>query len=796
MTERAAARAPDDAGPGPASRFLAWYPALLLAQLALAGWALVAGLGEDASGASPTAVGAAAIGNELVGLLRATPVLFLVSWPLLRLRGARARLLAAGAAWSLFLLVEIALEQYFRAARTPLGADLFGYSLAEIRTTIAGSGPDGFGLLGWLLPLALLWLGLAWRSRRAAPRRGRAAAVLVLACMATWALPVAAGLRGFPEAARDLATDKLAFFAADALHWLGGSAQGAATAAVAAHGSGSPGADADAAFPFLHAEATPDALGPYFGPTRDGRPPNIVVIVVEGLGRSFSGPGAPLGSFTPFLDALAERGLYFENFLANQGRTFGVLPSLFGSLPVADQGFAALGRRMPPHAGLFNVLQRQGYQAAFYAGFDLGFDNERAFLHLQEVERQVGLANFGPGYRKNPYSEWGYPDRELVSRVIADAGRLQPPFVLAMQTISMHTTYRFPGQEAYLARLEPRLDALGIPPARRGAYRRDAAIYSTVLYTDDQLRRYFEAAEHAPWYPDTIFLVTGDHRLTEIPMDTYIDRYHVPLLVFSPLLRRPARIGAVSSHLDVTPSLLALLSHSYGLRRPARTTWTGPGLDMGTAFASRHAIPLKHTKTSDVDFVAGRWFVHDDEVAELLDGMHTAPVDDAGVRAWALRQRDAYLAENAAFLRRGALSPDGGAPALVAFAASPAAPAPATVAAPLPAGLGLDAVRAQPGGGGVEVVATFANGDAADSRGFVPLAVLSAGDGRELREAYGAAVVLRAGERRQVRLLLEAPALAPGRYYVSVLPSDPDTGKPVGRGRYKLAVDIAGGAPP
>jgi hypothetical protein len=96
----------------------------------------------------------------------------------------------------------------------------------------------------------------------------------------------------------------------------------------------------------------------------------------------------------------------------------------------------------------------------------------------------------------------------------------------------------------------------------------------------------------------------------------------------------------------------------------------------------------------------------------------------------------------------------------------------------------------------VEVVATFANGDAADSRGFVPLAVLSAGDGRELREAYGAAVVLRAGERRQVRLLLEAPALAPGRYYVSVLPSDPDTGKPVGRGRYKLAVDIAGGAPP
>src|SRR5690606_41349715 len=97
-----------------------------------------------------------------------------------------------------------------------------------------------------------------------------------------------------------------------------------------------PAADAhplDPADPFLHPDATPDALGPYFGPTRTGRPPNLVVIVVEGLGRSFSGPDAALGSFTPFLDELAGRSLYFDNFMANQGRTFGVLPALFGSLP-------------------------------------------------------------------------------------------------------------------------------------------------------------------------------------------------------------------------------------------------------------------------------------------------------------------------------------------------------------------------------------------------------------------------------------------------------------------------------
>jgi phosphoglycerol transferase MdoB-like AlkP superfamily enzyme len=65
-------------------------------------------------------------------------------------------------------------------------------------------------------------------------------------------------------------------------------------------------------------------------------PPNLVFIIVEGLGRNFSGPGARLGSFTPFLDELAGRSLYFENFLSGQGRTFGVLTTVFGSLPFGE----------------------------------------------------------------------------------------------------------------------------------------------------------------------------------------------------------------------------------------------------------------------------------------------------------------------------------------------------------------------------------------------------------------------------------------------------------------------------
>ena len=63
---------------------------------------------------------------------------------------------------------------------------------------------------------------------------------------------------------------------------------------------------------------------------------------MEGLGRAFTNKGAYLGNFTPFIDSLAEKSLYWENFLSEGGRTFAVLPSFLGSLPFAKNGFNEL----------------------------------------------------------------------------------------------------------------------------------------------------------------------------------------------------------------------------------------------------------------------------------------------------------------------------------------------------------------------------------------------------------------------------------------------------------------------
>ncbi|HET8748424.1 MAG TPA: LTA synthase family protein, partial [Ramlibacter sp.] len=553
----------------------------------------------------------------------------------------------------------------------------------------------------------------------------------------------------------------------------------------------------DPRFPFLHPEQTPDTLGAYFKPTSDGYPPNVVVIVVEGLGRSFSGPGASLGSFTPFLDELATRSLYFDNFLANQGRTFGVLPSLFNAAPFAREGFTALGDRMPASPGLFSLLRAQGYHTAFYNGTDTRFDHEREFMQRQGVQTLVDKTTFGPGYALNPFSEWGYADKELVSRVLADSAQQATPFLLAMQTISMHTAYKFPGQDAYVARFEQRLRELHIPQGELATYRANADIYSTVLYTDDQLRRYFASVAAQPWYANTLFVITGDHRLPEIPMGEHIDRYRVPLVIFSPLLTQPRHFRAVSSHLDVTPSLLALLSHTYGLKRPAQTPWLGGALDTHDSFRNIHQWPLQQTKTSAPDYLAGRWWLHNGQLFELQEGMHLQPSDDADALAWATRRWDRYQQANAIFLRQLALAPDDARTTLVAYQAAPPAPA-AGGDAPVAHGISTQSVELASVGDQLALKARFDNGDAQPSRTFVPLVVLTAEDGRELKEASGQPMQLPAHGHQQVQLGLPRPETCAGRCYVSVIPSDPETGKPVGQGRYHVPVDgpgAAGGAP-
>ena len=784
--------------------FLDRLPALLLAMLCLRVGEVVAGSQPGAAIGAVVRVLVWAVLVDAVNLLRYLVPLFLVSLPFLLLRSRRIGFIGLGLLWSILLLMQAALVQYSLTARVPLGSDLFAYSSADLLTTVqAGAGFNPWLLGGLVLGLACLWQLLAWR-RRWPSEASRSTALVFVASLLVLAL-VPARSAFAPEQnedIRNLELSKLGYFIDDSAGYLLGSA-GVALPRVEASPAGAipaPSATTqgqpdgsngfrylDPRYPFLHAEQTPDVLGPHFN-FRPGSPPNLVLIVVEGLGRSFSGPDAALGSFTPELDKLAEHSLYFENFLAVQGRTFAVLASLLASAPFGDNGLARLGERMPAHDSLFSVLKSQGYWLKFYCGYDSDFDNESTFLKRQGVDTLVDRFNFGGPYKAA--NSWGYDDAELVSRTLsAESTSRRQPFATLVKTMTMHTPYTFRGQANYASPFERKLADMGVAEGDKERYRAHRDIYTTILYTDHELGRYFEGARNNPGYENTVFVVLGDHRLPEIPMSTRIERYHVPLIIFSPMLKAPARIKSVSSQFDLTPSLLAFLSKNYGLKTPTAVTWLGSGLDMEPGFRNVHSFPLKQTKTNLVDFVSGEWFINQDQLYALRDRMEIEPNYNGHLLAPVRAQFDAYRAANDRLAHELVLLPPGSRGQLGDYRENERKQFPSRPTGE--AKLSVAEVHApRQGSLPLQIEAVFENSGAVTSESFVPIAVLARADGSEVSETYGAAQRLLPGQRISVPMQLKAEGVPSGRYFLTVIASHPDTGKRMGAGRDRLPLRI------
>src|SRR5574344_244873 len=100
----------------------------------------------------------------------------------------------------------------------------------------------------------------------------------------------------------------------------------------------------------------------------------------------------------------------------------------------------------------------------------------------------------------------------------------------------------------------------------------------SVLNLDDAMKKFFEKYSKRPDFENTIFIITGDHSMPEITLQEKIDRYHVPLMIYSPLLKESKRFRSIVSHFDVAPSILAFYRENYQLKTPSTVAWVGDGL--------------------------------------------------------------------------------------------------------------------------------------------------------------------------------------------------------------------------
>jgi len=551
-------------------------------------------------------------------------LLLIVPFALLSLASRKAGMALLYTLGCMNVLGAFLLDQYFFVTFVPLGADLFGYSWSDILLTVHSSG--GYGVLT-ILPL-ILFLALFVLAVRFAVKRSVPTGVAVGALTAALVITVVDLL--IPSESALFASDRDYYLAADKIQYFLGQSMAKLSERPA-------GAEVTfTGYPLLRKDRTPDVLGPFF--SLHDEKPNLVFVIVEGLGRSLVGEGAHFGGFTPFLDSLCGASLYWENFVSSSGRTFGVLPGLMGSLPYGENGFMEMSYKMPSHITLFSILKKAGYFTSYYYGGDISFDHQNVFLERQGIDRVIDAADFGPSFARSASNEsgfsWGYDDGDLFNRSFAaiDADPRQPRLDVYM-TLTTHEPFRPPHQDYYEQKFEQRLAALPWDPERKDAARHYAPEFQSLLYFDDVLRQFFATYAARPDYANTIFFITGDHRMIPIPADVMIDRFHVPFIVTSPMLRHPAKFSSVSSHLDVAPTVLAMLRNRYNIPAPDSVSWLGTGIDTATEFRNVHSLPLMRNKNELVDYLDGTDYLAVDQAYRLRSDLSAEPLDDSRLKS-------------------------------------------------------------------------------------------------------------------------------------------------------------------
>jgi len=286
--------------------------------------------------------------------------------------------------------------------------------------------------------------------------------------------------------------------------------------------------------------------------TAEGPRPSVLLVTLDTLRADRVGAwGGPPG-LTPALDALAARGLVFEEALASAPLTLPSHATLFTGLEPPRHGVRDNGTYVVPAdlETLTTRLKAAGYETGAFVGayvLDRRFGLARGFDHYDDrIARRESGASVLESER---------PGAEVVSQALAWLAGRKGRFFLWAHLYDAHAPYAPP------------------PPFRDAHSGRPYD--GEVASVDDCVRRLVEAARAAAaarGEGEPLVVVVADHgeALGEHGEEThglfvYQGTLRIPLLLAGPRVPRGQRHAGLARTADVLPTLLGRL----GLASPA-----------------------------------------------------------------------------------------------------------------------------------------------------------------------------------------------------------------------------------
>lgn len=282
------------------------------------------------------------------------------------------------------------------------------------------------------------------------------------------------------------------------------------------------------------------------------RPKNVVIFILESFSREFLGAfnpkleGGKYRGYTPFLDSLSRHSLIFTNAYANGRKSIDAMPTVLASVPSLTMPYVVSEYSNNKVNSVASLLGQEGYSSAFFHGAangSMGFDG---FANSAGFQRYFGKNEYG---NDDDYDGvWGIWDEKFFQFYERKIGEMQSPFVTAVFSLSSHDPFKVPAE--YVGRF---------PKGK-------LPVEECIGYTDNALRKFFNAAKKEPWYNNTLFVLTADH--SSIPdhaeYKNNAQAFAVPIFFFAPGDSTVCgRDTVIAQQADILPSILGYLGYNH-----------------------------------------------------------------------------------------------------------------------------------------------------------------------------------------------------------------------------------------
>lgn len=299
-------------------------------------------------------------------------------------------------------------------------------------------------------------------------------------------------------------------------------------------------------------------------PTHPFRKKNVVVLIVESFGREYIGAfnkdldGGKYKGYTPNVDKLIAKSRVYQYSFCNGRKSIDGMPSVLCGIPMFISPFVLTPASMNNYTGMAGILEKEGYETAFFHGANRGsmgflaFANKTGFQHYygrqdyDEDKRFGGDADFD--------GHWGIWDEPFLQYWATKIGEMKQPFMTACFTVTSHTPYV-------------------IPDKYKKVYPEEGIVmHKCIRYTDMAIGKFFETAKKQPWYKNTIFVMTSDHTnmSDHQQYQTDIGGFCSPIIIFDPSGEvSPGMQLGIAQQIDILPTVLSILGYnkpfiSYG----------------------------------------------------------------------------------------------------------------------------------------------------------------------------------------------------------------------------------------